>query len=944
MFWSDLKMQDGEAPGPGDVVTVTSDMRLIQDVSAEVEGLIVMGEFFSEDKGVNTEPLTLTLGWSVVMGGGSFNVGWDESPYQGELTVTLSGDDPQQDIALSDYISSNMRIENQDAFLMVMGEGSTLSIIADDAAKRSWTQINRTASVGDTTLSLAEATGWEVGDDIAIASTDFDLNQAEQRTIREISDDGLTLTLNSPLDFMHFGEVETHSNSARSWDLDMRAEVGLLSRDVTLQGPPEAATTLYGGHTMIMNGAEMYISGVEFTRMGQAGLIGKYAAHWHENGNSEGQYIRNSSFHRTYNKGLTIHNTANTEVTDNVTYETIGHSYYLEDGDETGNILVGNLGINTRGAASEAVAAVDSDFSEPTTFWIKNPDNTFIDNHAAGSEDKGFWTDARGDSIGLTAFIGNTAHSTDGRGFYLNHGGKIQDGDPIATAERPQEVAPWEVVRFTTYKSDGVYVRGVEGEFVDSVFAEMRSNARFRLNQTIRDSLIIGRSTNTGTPLTSEELAAGRSLPGGDDGFQGFQLYDGPGSLVDVHFDGFISGDEAIGLSNAVHKSASFAVKGITWGDNVIHNAKLKINGGNNAIGTDSWARAIIDVDGSVTGSAGAMIYQKSSDRDGSTEFNAGSNFEIDEAWDAVITRGQQSATLRIDDRGTDALNDGASVGNPLEEVVMTRSDGLTAGGISDQIPLFDGYDYELDYRSSDSDLLRLYLHDADWGQSFMLNLGPVPTDSAFTLDDPYTSAARAVREVSSLAMLEASATTAIYRDTASDDVHIKLVAEMARGYLWPQPGATYNDALHSGVTVLIDTRANLNLASRTIEDPIGSERLGSEPDTNGRTPVTFTLGLTPSGNSGSFTDITNSTMLSAADLASGDYALDVTANQSIALLRVSASGMGTQLLEGSSGTAFSDGITISRDKFYISVQAFSDTDADDEDLVGNQVFEFDLR
>ncbi|MEL6412478.1 MAG: hypothetical protein AAFQ38_18995, partial [Pseudomonadota bacterium] len=571
------------------------------------------------------------------------------------------------------------------------------------------------------------------------------------------------------------------------------------------------------------------------------------------------------------------------------------------------------------------------------------PDNTFIDNHAAGSEDKGFWTDARGDSIGLTAFIGNTAHSTDGRGFYLNHGGRIQDGDPIATAERPQEVAPWEVKRFTTYKSDGVYVRGVEGEFTDSVFAEMQSNARFRLNQTIRDGLIVGRSANLGTPVTPEELAAGRSLPGGDDGFQGFQLYDGPGSLVDVHFDGFISGDEAIGLSNAVHKSASFALKGITWGDNVTHDAKLRINGGNNAIGTDAWARAIVDVDGSVTGTAGAMIYQKSSDRDGSTEFNAGADFEVDEAWDAVITHGQQSATLRIDDRGTDELNDGASVGNPLEEVFMTRSDGLTAGGISDQIPLFEGYEYELDYRRSDSNLLRLYLHDADWGQSFTLNLGPVPTDSAFTLDDPYTSAARAVREVSSLAMLEASATTAIYRDTVSDDVHIKLVAEMARGYLWPQPGATYNDALHSGVTVLIDTRANLNLASRTIEDPTGGEQLGSSPDTSGRTPVTFTVGLTPSGSSGSFKDLTNSTTLSAADLASGEYALDVAASQSVALLRVSASGMGTQLFEGSSGTAFADGMTVSRDKFYISVQAFSDVDAEDDDLVGNQVFEFDL-
>ena len=73
MRWSELVMADGQPPGAADVVVVPSDTRLLMDVSADVEGLIVMGEFFAEDMGLGGQPVSLTLGWSVVMSGGSFN-------------------------------------------------------------------------------------------------------------------------------------------------------------------------------------------------------------------------------------------------------------------------------------------------------------------------------------------------------------------------------------------------------------------------------------------------------------------------------------------------------------------------------------------------------------------------------------------------------------------------------------------------------------------------------------------------------------------------------------------------------------------------------------------------------------------------------------------------------------------------------------------------------
>ncbi len=836
ILWSDLRMPDGTKPGPGDVVVIEADQHVIFDENAEIEGLVVKGTFEAQDEGGFLE---LKTDWAFVGMGGEFRVGTEENPYASAFTLTLTGDDPNRDVDLAPYGIDRV-IENNDAFLMAMGQNARINIHADDAQKESWSQLAATVQPGDDRIQLDEATGWEVGDRIVIASTDFDLNQSEEFEIIGVENNGRTVVLDRDVQYMHYGEADTYSNGEQSWTLDMRAEVGLLSRDVKIQGDVDYDPTLslaeqtdqFGGHTMVMMGAEMYISGAEFAHMGQAGILGKYAAHWHLSGDVTGQYIEKSSFHHTYNKGLTIHGARNARLEDNVTFETIGHSYFLEDGSEVGNQLIGNLGINARRPLTRNEATEGSDFDNPSVFWIENAENTFHDNHAAGSEGHGFWFEMRGvngasrriDSQeiyesreGPDDFVGNVAHSLQDRAFFLNHAGYIQDGNPRGSAEQPQKVDPWVVEDFTTYKSNGVYIRGIEGTFTDSVFAEMDSNARFRLNQTIEDSLIVGRSNNTGTPVTPEEIAEGRSLPG-DGQFQGFQLYDGPGGLSNVMFDGFQGDDIAIDLSNAIHKSASFFAKNITWGEAVDEASKLDIRGGGNAIGNDGYARGIVDIDGSLTGTPNSMIYQYSSDRDGSSAFNAGDNFEVFEEWGAIVTYGQPSATLRIDQGGTPQTNTGSSWGSPAEDMSVTRSDGEYATALRRQIPVFSEYTYKLDYESID-DTFRLYLHDADWGQSVIFNLGPVPTTSSFTVDDPYSSASASAREVSSMAMLEASPDTAVYRDT-NGEVYIKLVGQMAHGYLWPQPGETFEHGLHSGVTVLVDTTANLDLDALVFDDP----------------------------------------------------------------------------------------------------------------------------
>ena len=62
----------------------------------------------------------------------------------------------------------------------------------------------------------------------------------------------------------------------------------------------------------------------------------------------KGQYIKNSAIHDTYSRCVTVHGTNYLRVENNVTYNTVGHCFFLEDGVEHGNQFVHNLGILTK--------------------------------------------------------------------------------------------------------------------------------------------------------------------------------------------------------------------------------------------------------------------------------------------------------------------------------------------------------------------------------------------------------------------------------------------------------------------------------------------------------------------------------------------------------------------------------------------------------------------
>ena len=145
---------------------------------------------------------------------------------------------------------------------------------------------------------------------------------------------------------MHFGKI--------TFDVDERGEVGMLTRNIKLQASADAEQSFYGGHVMAMATSKMFVEGVEFNRMGQNLTLARYPIHWHLIGDAQGQYIKNASIHDTYNRCVTVHGTNFLRVENNVTYNTVGHCFFLEDGAEHGNEFVHNLAIQTKCHTSKA--------------------------------------------------------------------------------------------------------------------------------------------------------------------------------------------------------------------------------------------------------------------------------------------------------------------------------------------------------------------------------------------------------------------------------------------------------------------------------------------------------------------------------------------------------------------------------------------------------------
>lgn len=386
--WSDASTWGGSAPvDPEEDIVISADTVVTLDTHVECGQILVHGRLV-----VERADRYLTCDSVVVHGSGAeFEAGTNANRFTHRFLLTLKGER-----------SETFGTGGARALMAMMG--GTINIHGEDRVE--WTHLGENAAALSNSIRMSEAVDWRAGDEILICSSRTNWNEAEKVRITSVSGDGFTVTLGSPLAYPHTGVVKTYlrTTPAKQWTADLRAEVGLLSRNIKIQGAadsvsPGHANEDFGAHIMIHGASSKgYIKGAELFRVGQKSIVGRYPFHWHLGEDSgAGQYFSDNAVHLSFNRAITIHGTDHTTVENNFCYDHIGHGIFLEDGAERFNTIRKNVVVLTkRPLPGDEVTPSDNSADEPqnrtpASFWITNPENTFEDNVAAGTQGTGFW-------------------------------------------------------------------------------------------------------------------------------------------------------------------------------------------------------------------------------------------------------------------------------------------------------------------------------------------------------------------------------------------------------------------------------------------------------------------------------------------------------------------------------------------------------------------------
>ncbi len=773
--WSDAATWGGSVPGENAAVTIPAGKRVLLDVNPPaLRSLTVEGELIVENR-----DLTLTVGWIMVRG--LMEMGTPDAPYTANATITLNG-------------ATGDNVMNMGARVFGVMNG-TLRLHAQTPT--SWLKLNETAPVGATELVLERNPGWQVGDEIVIASSDFDYRQDETATITAVS--GSRITLDAPLEYMHWGALQSYGGH----EIDQRTEIGLLSRNVTIQGPESAGSDNgLGGHLMVMGQSHLHLHGVELKRMGQAGGTGRYPVHFHLAGDGvRGSTIEASTIRDTFNRCLTIHGSNGITVKNVVAFNAPGHCFFLEDGAEIDNVFENNLGLGIR-RPEDGNRLLDSD-RDPSVYWITHPNNTFINNVAAGSEGRGFWIALPEHPTGpsktaendanvwnrreqFAPFVGNVGHSNNNDALHVDRG---PTGDVAGNTETTVHVAlenpldddsaPVTSVfeNFVAYKNRnrGVWLRGGYHVLESPILADNAIGATFASYESVvRNGLFIGETANVGTtePWMTDEMKGegGRSLPRfyePDYQIRGFEYYDGNVGAEDSYFAQYAPTGQRQASALGIFDFTGFEMNpknwasGLTFADGTQRfYAQTRPNPADPTEGSEDGYRSavILDRDGSVNGTANRYLTVDN-------ELLLTDSCTKRDDWNMWICD-EQYVGLQVQTDG----NELASVSFARNGAVHTTFGTGSAPGNNFRTSLLAGTPHTLTFDANIPNRFRLVLRDGE-GLSTHVQ---IPNYTQYPKVLRY---GRELTPVHSLAALGEQTEPGFYYDTVNATLHVRIVA-----------------------------------------------------------------------------------------------------------------------------------------------------------------------
>lgn len=253
--WSSLSTwfaAGGEPPVAGDSVIIPKNQAVLLDVSPpELFLLLVQGTLVFDRK-----DLALDANY-ILIKGGRFEVGTEAEPFTHNAVITLHGD-RYESVEIPHAGAKVLAVSNEDlghhheGGMIHFHELGSLEIHGADRMT-TWTKLESTVAAGDTELHLAEDVDWAAGDRLVVTSSTTRAADAEiVEVVARVSARHVSVT---PLVRTHESYIYTPPAGAeRHGTVDMRVEVGLLSRNVIIQGDENSASQKFGAHTMAIHG------------------------------------------------------------------------------------------------------------------------------------------------------------------------------------------------------------------------------------------------------------------------------------------------------------------------------------------------------------------------------------------------------------------------------------------------------------------------------------------------------------------------------------------------------------------------------------------------------------------------------------------------------------------------------------------------------------------
>jgi len=313
--WSDSRTWGVDLPPiQGDLVYVPPGMSLLVDQDTPILAGIAV-----EDGALifpNNTDVTLQSNF-ITLNGGKFIAGTETAPLHSKLTIIMHGNY----FGKQQPMFGNKGIGCLNCKFSMYGRPRTPT----------WTTIASTINPGSSSFTTSEDVDWQVGESIVVASTSFYHWEAEERVITGVS--GRTITVGSPFQYKHVSVVESYGAKDK---LEMRAEVGLLSRNIKMMGDPTSVIGRYGSHLMLSaskaDGLQGHVAYTEFTHCGQPQILGRYCIHFHMAGDVPTSFVRGNAVHESFARVVTIHGVHNLLIEKNVGYRVRGHNFFVEDG------------------------------------------------------------------------------------------------------------------------------------------------------------------------------------------------------------------------------------------------------------------------------------------------------------------------------------------------------------------------------------------------------------------------------------------------------------------------------------------------------------------------------------------------------------------------------------------------------------------------------------